>query len=1051
MHFNIIIDKKIVLVNRNMTILQACESVNIIVPKFCYHERLSIAGNCRMCLVEIDKAPKLVASCAMPVVQNMVIHTNSLAVKKARENVLEFLLINHPLDCGICDQAGECDLQEQSKGFGSDRGRFQENKRAVQDFDCGPLIKTIMSRCIHCTRCVRFANEIIGLPDLGTSGRGGSLEINLYITKLFKSEFSGNLIDLCPVGALTSKPYTFTARSWELKSIESVDVLDSIGSNIRLDIRGYELMRILPRLNENINEEWISDKTRFAFDGLQQQRLYEPLLKNFNDKFEVITWKQAIHLVIQHLNNINLPYKFGAVVGSQADIDSISLLTYLTNKYNGSFIDFENVNLLDIDFKCSYLFNSNFKNLEKADICLLLGINPRIEGAILNLRLRKRFLGSNFKIASFGSFFDVSFPIYNLGSTLSALLNFIEGRHLFSKYFSIAKQPMVIIGQSFFEIFEEKQMKIILELLIKNTFLLKKKWCGINIFSNKASDSGKYEIGLKTHFPVNLDPTFLYGIGEAKLKRLKSSTFIVYQGYQANSTTHLANMILPGKAFTEKTSIFLNSEGRYQSTKIATSSPTSSKDDWSILYAILEKNNLLSFIKVKKFSYAYAKKNFFDSVTLINKVEMDPFYDLSGSIEPPFADTNFSINNRDLILIAIKSLKDSNFDLYENGMFIEDVLRVLPEMNLSYPEIYKLYIDFIQLMEEASKKPSVYKSFGVSSIAILQFFCFYCYVYEENFNFFELVEKKLDNFEILTEMNIMFREINTLSLISTNEKQYYCFLDMGFVLDDGFCDLFYFSSILLELFSSINVDEFTFFREEITPLFESSKTVLAYLKKHNHFSVIKKFFTFFPEFLRQFHFKNLDEKYFESTNFKEYLNFYIKYLFLKNNFIKRYDKIGLVQFEIRNIPADHKYNIILEYAFFYEYYNEKQYQNLLEQIEISLSFSFYYFDYAFSSNIFSMIELTQWLNLINTKSNKSPKSIKSLFFSTIEHNKSTYQSFIFKAINFSKVFKSIIKLQNKILSSSKFDNFYLTDDFSKFSILMKHYSDVFLERSPFKK
>lgn len=314
MNFEITIDNNLINLNSNMSILQACESINILIPRFCYHERLSVAGNCRMCLIEINKAPKLVASCATPIMPNMVIYTNSLAVKKAREGIIEFLLVNHPLDCAICDQGGECDLQDQTMVFGSDRSRFQEYKRTNEDIDCGPLIKGIMSRCIHCTRCVRFANEVIGITDLGTSGRGNNLAINFYINKLFKSEFSGNLIDLCPVGALTAKPYTFITRPWELKSIESIDTLDSIGSNIRIDIRGYEIMRILPRLNEKINEEWISDKTRFAFDGLRRQRLYEPMLKKDNE-FKVISWKESLTQITNQFDNIKDPYSIAGTIG----------------------------------------------------------------------------------------------------------------------------------------------------------------------------------------------------------------------------------------------------------------------------------------------------------------------------------------------------------------------------------------------------------------------------------------------------------------------------------------------------------------------------------------------------------------------------------------------------------------------------------------------------------------------------------------------------------------------------------------------------------------
>lgn len=585
MNFKITIDQKTVNAYKNMSILQACEEANIIIPRFCYHERLSVAGNCRMCLVEIENAPKLVASCAVPAIANMVVHTNSLAVRKAREGVLEFLLLNHPLDCAICDQAGECDLQDQSLYFGSDRGRFKEYKRAVEDIVVGPLIKTIMSRCIHCTRCIRFANEIMGLPCLGTSGRGNSLAINLYINKLFKSEFSGNLIDLCPVGALTSKPYTFIARPWELKSVQSIDTFDGIGSNIRIDVRGYEIMRILPRLNESINEEWVSDKTRFAFDGLKIQRLYEPLLKKDNT-FLVITWQEALKEVISQINLISTPYKFGVDIGAQADLESMLLLKYLVEKKQGIFL---NTDKQLLDFQASYLFNSKINQLDDADCCLLLGVNPRLEGAIINLRLRKRYLAGNFSIACFGSAVDITCPIYNFGSTFITLLKFLEGRHTFSKHFSKAKKPLIIIGKSFFNILNEKQVKVITEILIKNTKLINNNWSGVNFLNKQASDSGKYELGIKKSRKSFFKMQLVYCIGESNYKTLSKDTFIIYQGHQGNSTASSSNLILPSSSFAEKQATYVNVEGRYQKTKAALFAPGNAKEDWQIIFAFIEK------------------------------------------------------------------------------------------------------------------------------------------------------------------------------------------------------------------------------------------------------------------------------------------------------------------------------------------------------------------------------------------------------------------------------------------------------------------------------
>lgn len=1048
MSFSIIIDKKMVVVNNNMTILQACESANIIVPKFCYHERLSIAGNCRMCLVEIDKAPKLVASCAMPVIQNMVVHTNSLAVKKAREGVLEFLLINHPLDCGICDQAGECDLQEQSKGFGSDRGRFQENKRAVQDFECGPLIKTIMTRCIHCTRCVRFANEIIGLPDLGTSGRGGSLEINLYIKKLFKSEFSGNLIDLCPVGALTSKPYTFTARSWELKSIESIDVLDGIGSNIRLDTRGYELMRILPRLNENINEEWISDKTRFAFDGLRQQRLYEPLLKNFEKKFEIITWKQAINLVVENLNKISFPYTFGAIIGPQADFDSISLLNFLVKKYNGSFINFDNVNLQNVDFKYSYLFNANFKNLEKADICLLLGVNPRIEGAILNLRLRKRYLAGNFKVASFGSFFDTSFPVYNLGSSCFKLLKFFEGKHLFSKYFSQAKTPVIIIGQNFFESLGEKQVQMIIKILTKNTCLVKKNWCGVNILNNKASDTGKYEIGIKSFFPKNLDFKFLYTIGESKLQKMDSSTFVVYQGYQANNTAQFANLILPGKAFTEKISTFVNTEGRYQLTKIATSSPTNSKADWGILYAILDKANLTSFIKMYNTDFN-SKIKLLDTTTLIQKVEMDPFDKLN--INQQSVIVELDLNNYKLSLAAFKVFKELNPDFSWLDFLDAQWLKAFSKLNVNYPEIYDLYINFIELIHDLIIYANESYFYGLLLLNNLQRNIF-SYKLEKNTNIFDLFETNLDTLEGLVnrKKNMVF-EKKILPQMVTNS------------LTDHVVEIRHISNLFHGILIQVLLNNHSKFLNE--DLFEEFKRFLEDLKE-DFSPVVKKFFNFLPEFLKQLYI-NLNKNYIFEFYYSAF-NFFKSY-FLSNNFSNRYKKL---MFLYKAYKSNRFYSADYTKTYFYDedYFAQL---GLLGRYDVDVLYEDIDDNFDIIECLVLLLNIGRlldesnrpklnldyffhedpdlWIKLINSKSSFSTNDINSLFISYNNHNGLTPQYFSLKKFYFTKELQTTLLIQNNILVSSKVDNFYLMEDFSKFSVLMKHCSDVFLERSPFKK
>ena len=401
-------------VEPGLTVLQACEQAGIEIPRFCYHERLSIAGNCRMCLVHMERAPKPIASCAMPVGDGMVIETDTPEVRKMRRGVMEFLLINHPLDCPICDQGGECDLQDQSMGFGFDRGRYLENKRAVKDKNLGPLIKTIMTRCIHCTRCVRFATEVAGVHELGATGRGENMEIGTYVEKALTSELSGNMIDLCPVGALTSKPYAFTARSWELKKTESIDVLDAVGCNIRVDTRGAEVMRILPRLNEDVNEEWISDKTRFACDGLKSQRLDQPYVKR-DGKLQPATWDEAFATIAEKTSQTT-GNKIAAIAGDQADCESMMALKDLMNNLGSTHTDCrQDGAALSADHRASYIFNSGIAGIEDADAILLVGTNPRAEAPLVNARIRKRWLRGGFPVGLIGEAHDLTYRYDHLG------------------------------------------------------------------------------------------------------------------------------------------------------------------------------------------------------------------------------------------------------------------------------------------------------------------------------------------------------------------------------------------------------------------------------------------------------------------------------------------------------------------------------------------------------------------------------------------------------------------------------------------------------------
>src|SRR5499433_3734822 len=409
------IDGQEIEVPSGMTVLQACELAGVEIPRFCYHERLSVAGNCRMCLVEMEKSPKPIASCAMPVADGMVIKTNTPTVKKARNGVMEFLLINHPLDCPICDQGGECDLQDQAMAYGFDRSRFRENKRAVTDKDFGPLVKTVMTRCIHCTRCVRFATEVAGVEELGATGRGEHLEIGTYVEKALSSELSANIIDLCPVGALTSKPYAFTARPWELEKTESIDVLDAVGSNIRVDTRGSEVMRILPRLNEAVNEEWISDKTRFACDGLRRQRLDRPYVRR-DSKLQPASWQEAFAAIAARMRGV-AGSRIAAIAGDLVDVEAMLALKDLMTALGSPNIDCrQDGAAIDPRPRAGYLFNTTIAGIEQADACLLIGTNPRWEAPIINARLRKRHLAGGFRLAAIGPKLDLTYTHEHLGA-----------------------------------------------------------------------------------------------------------------------------------------------------------------------------------------------------------------------------------------------------------------------------------------------------------------------------------------------------------------------------------------------------------------------------------------------------------------------------------------------------------------------------------------------------------------------------------------------------------------------------------------------------------
>jgi len=592
-------------VENGLTVLQACESVGIEIPRFCYHERLSIAGNCRMCLVHMERAPKPVASCAMPVAEGMVIRTNTPEVQKMRKGVMEFLLINHPLDCPICDQGGECDLQDQALGYGPDRSRYKENKRAVKDKDLGPLIKTIMTRCIHCTRCIRFATEIAGVQELGATGRGENMEVGTYVEKALTSELSGNMVDLCPVGALTSGPYAFTARSWELKKTETIDVMDALGSAIRVDTRGAEVMRVLPRINESINEEWISDKTRYACDGLKRQRLDTPYVKR-DGKLQPASWDEAFAAIAERLKGTK-GSQIAAIAGDQADCESMMALKDLMAALGSTNMDCrQDGAYLDASCRAGYLFNSTINGIEHADACLLIGTNPRIEAPVLNARLRKRSLRGRFPVAAVGGVagpgVDLTYDYEFLGAGADVLKSLASGRHDFSKVLKSAERPMLILGQGALAREDGAAVLDLARKIAEGRGMIGKSngWNGFNVLHTVAARVGGLDLGFvpgKGGFDTReilsntqdgkIGVVYLLAADEIDTGRL-GDAFVIYQGHHGDRGAHRADVILPGAAYTEKNATYVNTEGRVQQTRLAAFPPGEAREDWTIIRALSE-------------------------------------------------------------------------------------------------------------------------------------------------------------------------------------------------------------------------------------------------------------------------------------------------------------------------------------------------------------------------------------------------------------------------------------------------------------------------------
>ena len=583
-----------------ITVLQACEMAGKEIPRFCYHERLSVAGNCRMCLVEQEKAPKPIASCAMPVAEGMVIKTDSPMVKKARQGVMEFLLINHPLDCPICDQGGECDLQDQAMAYGHHSSRYREEKRAVPDKELGPIVKTEMTRCIQCTRCIRFATEVAGVEVLGATGRGEHMEVGTYVEKTINSELSGNLIDLCPVGALTSKPYAFAARPWELQKFETIDVLDAVGANIRVDARGRDVLRILPRTNDDVNEEWLADKSRYAVDGLKRQRLDRPYIR-IDGKLRPASWPEALDAVAQRLSGLS-GNKVAAIAGDLADVESMFALKGLMATLGSANLECrQDGAALDPKARGSWLFNSTINGVEKADAILIVGSNPRWEAPLINARIRKRFLKGGLKVAVIGPKLDLTYPYQHLGQTADLLAQIASGAHPFAEVLKNAKAPMLVLGQGALRGPEGAAVLGQARKLAESCNLLREDWNGFNVLQTAAARVGGLEIGFVPQQggrdlagildgAAKGEIAFVYLLGADEIDMAKlGKAFVVYQGHHGDAGAHRADVVLPGSAYTEKSGLYVNTEGRPQMTRKAAFAPGEAKEDWAILRALSEK------------------------------------------------------------------------------------------------------------------------------------------------------------------------------------------------------------------------------------------------------------------------------------------------------------------------------------------------------------------------------------------------------------------------------------------------------------------------------
>ena len=658
-------------VEEGLTVLQACEKAGAEIPRFCYHEKLSIAGNCRMCLVEMEKSPKPVASCAMPAADGMVIKTNTPKIEKSRKGVMEFLLANHPLDCPVCDQGGECDLQDQSMFYGIDKSRFKENKRAVPDKNMGPLIKTQMTRCIHCTRCVRFATEIAGVPELGAIGRGEDMQITTYLEQSVQSELSGNVIDLCPVGALTSKPYVFEARPWELKKTETIDVMDAVGSNIRVDTYDWEVKRVLPIINEDINEEWISDKTRYACDGLLNQRIDSPYIK-YNNKFEKASWDEVYKIIKSKIVNTD-NQKICGFVGDLSNMEvSFIFKEFLERTINTKNYESRSIKtFIDSSIRENYIFNSKINGIEEADLILMVGTNPRYEATMINARIRKAFLNNNTKIISLNNVGDLTYPYESLDGNTQTIKDVFENNNELSKKIINSKKPLIIIGESFLRIKSAEYLFNSLKEFLKKNDKISSEWNPLNVLSVDAGTVGNLDLDIIDKNNKLLDEVkenkfeIIYLLGQDNLDFKKKDEFIIYQGSHGDRGAEIADIILPGAAYTEQSGHYTNLEGKIQKAYKASYPPGNAKEDWQIINDLAEvmnnrklfndleelESSMFNYLKIKqeqkKFDFSKKiEQKIFENEKI--KVEFKDYY--FSNVIARASKTMFECNNSKLVL-----------------------------------------------------------------------------------------------------------------------------------------------------------------------------------------------------------------------------------------------------------------------------------------------------------------------------------------------------------------------------------------------------------------